>query len=381
MLQRNESCTEDPAELTKPGFQSSPEDADDPSSSGSTDTNSCASCRWVLPGESFTENGTLGHKRHGGVAFPRALRSKGDAHAFNIVGCGRGSLCESRSHSSAALYHDTGRKVDDHCHNVEYVSTHDPAAAETYLDLRRATVRTLSGEQLPRGQSSGPLLFGDSKAGYTIAYVFRLADSHARGRQRYYAFLALAGADVGRAFEACSMIWAIFEEIASRILQSADEVAAQFPERSPADPGLVTPVSSFLTGRAMDPDGHARGMNSTRAHGIADLVGNQSFFGDLHVAFVEIIKELSRNLYQVPQADVITHLRVGLSHSPACRSARDKPAEGEASDTPQKTSLPNEIPSQTEPTLWFRPHESPGTCWPMTFGPTKMPLRRSQLVV
>jgi hypothetical protein len=139
-------------------------------------------------------------------------------------------------------------------------------------------------------------------AGYTIAYVFRLADIHARGRQRYYALLALAGTDTQRAFEACTVIWSLFEQIAMHIVRSAEQVAARcsssLEDSPPERRGQITPISSFLTGRTMDPDGYPRrgGMGTVRANGIAELVDNENFFCELHLIFVGMLQELGRLL-------------------------------------------------------------------------------------
>ncbi|MCJ1442499.1 MAG: hypothetical protein MMC23_002995 [Stictis urceolatum] len=199
---------------------------------------------------------------------------------------------------SPASVHTASSDLSCHNHRLDYVSSSSPFDSDSFSSLRRATVRTLSGEQLPRGQSSGPLWFGDPSAGYTIAYVFRLADMHARGRQRYYCLLALAGTDTQRAFEACTMIWALFEQIAMHIVRTAEEVAGRSAvEDSPPDRGEITPISSFLTGRTMDPDGFPRrGAANVRPNGIADLVDNENFFCELHMMFVGMLQELGRLL-------------------------------------------------------------------------------------
>ena len=190
-----------------------------------------------------------------------------------------------------------GSKPIDHVHHLDYVSNSTPVESDVFSSLRRATIRTLSGEQLPRGQASGPLCFGDSTLGYTIAYVFRLPDEHARGRQRYYALIALAGGDSRRALRACALVWSCFEQIATHITEMAEEVAMQVLAEggSPLRPGQITPVSSFLTGGAMDPDGHPRqGAANVRPNGISALVGDESFFYELHMMFVGILQDLGR---------------------------------------------------------------------------------------
>ena len=189
--------------------------------------------------------------------------------------------------------------VSCHTHQLEYVSNSSPAESDSYSSLRRATIRTLSGEQLPRGHISGPLCFGDPIAGYTVAYIFRLADHHARGRQRYYAFLALAGFDTRRAFEACNILWTFFEQLARNIVEMADQVALHVSpiDDNPPQSGHITPISSFLTGRTIDPDGYSRrSAANVRANSIAELLDNENFFCELHIMFVSILQDLGRML-------------------------------------------------------------------------------------
>ena len=197
------------------------------------------------------------------------------------------SFCSATSSSSC------------HTHNLEFVSNASPAESDSFSSLRRATIRTLSGEQLPRGQTAGPLCFGDPSTGFTIAYVFRLADTHARGRQRYYALLALAGSDSRRAFEACTIIWSFFEQLARNIIETAEQAAlrASLTDDSPPQTGHITPISSFLTGRTVDPDGYPRhGAANVRASGIAELVDNENFFCELHMIFVCMLQDLGKLL-------------------------------------------------------------------------------------
>ena len=200
--------------------------------------------------------------------------------------------------NSPASLDSRGSASSCHTHTLTYVSTATPTEPTTFSILRRATIRTLSGEQLPRGQTSGPLWFGDSSAGYTIGYKFRLADPHARGRQRYYAMIALVGPDARRAFEAGAYIWAFFEQIATKIIETAE----QFARRTSAAGGDLsekrefTPVSSFLTGRMTHPEGLPRrnGAGNVRASSLAELAGNEQFFLELHKNFVVSLQNLGR---------------------------------------------------------------------------------------
>ena len=167
-----------------------------------------------------------------------------------------------------------------HDHDLELVSGPNPVDPEIFSSLRRATVRTLSGEQLPRPLEQGPLWFGDPSNGYTIAYLFRLRDDSARGRVRNYALLALAGNNTQRAFEACTLIWTLFEQIASHIVQKATEVRERFEQdlRS-QNHAHLTPVSRLLARQVLDPDGVPRYSSANQKPiSIAELVDNENIF-------------------------------------------------------------------------------------------------------
>lgn len=194
-----------------------------------------------------------------------------------------------------------------HPHLLTYLSLRGPPDPADYALLRRSSIRTLSCELLPRGLSSGPLCFGDSDAGYTIAYIFRLPDPMARGRRRSYALVALAGKDAGRAFRACPVIWRAFGRIAAAIVESAktfQEGQKQNNRDPPPPPSPLnnasasahrqpyTPVSSFLTSRLVDPDGQPRRPGQIRARNLAEIVGDEYVFAELHGQFAALLQRL-----------------------------------------------------------------------------------------
>lgn len=187
-----------------------------------------------------------------------------------------------------------------HSHTLEFVTTSKPMKPSTYSSLRRASIRTLSCEQLSLGLTAGRLLFGDPTTGYTIAYKFRLTDPHARGRHRHYALLALAGHDQGRAILASTIVWAKFERIATRIITSTERIMHQGKSstRRAGEKSKAAPISSFLTQRTTDPDGfpRANGGAGMRARGLAEMVGNELFFAELHRDFVGLLQCLGRKL-------------------------------------------------------------------------------------
>jgi hypothetical protein len=223
-----------------------------------------------------------------------------------------------------------------HTHTLQYVTTRQPTASSAYSLLRRSCIRTLSTESLPRGSQSGPLYFGDPVAGYTIAYVFRLPDPRSRGKRRMYALIALGGRDSWRVSTAYVMITKAFESIASQIVAMADSVlekesAASQASRPSTAAGLTTPplstslpplttalpqpspeieraksaatspiqasrisdVSGFLSARKVDPDGFPRVSREVmKAKGLAEIVGKDNFFVELHARFCLILAGL-----------------------------------------------------------------------------------------
>jgi Vesicle coat protein involved in Golgi to plasma membrane transport len=148
------------------------------------------------------------------------------------------------------------------------------------------------------------LYFGDSTAGYTIAYVFRLSDPKARGRRRAYAFVALAGKDAGRASKSAPMVWEAFAAVAKGI----EEKAQRFQEsvklsESSSDGKDYTPVTSFLTQRVTDPDGHPRGTRQVPPRSLAEIVGDEHIFTYLHQYFIAVLRCLGDRFGGLPLAD------------------------------------------------------------------------------
>ena len=183
-----------------------------------------------------------------------------------------------------------------HKHTLTYMSTSSPLDPNTYSIVRRAIIRTLSCEQLPRGLTAGELSFGDPVNGYTIAYKFRLSDPHARGGHRKYALLALASNE-RRACQATTFIWARFQQIAASLvarteqaLQQSKSIGISNDENSKSN---ILPISSFLTGRVTDPDGFPRsGGARPNARGLPDIVRDEKFFAELHLDFIGLLRDL-----------------------------------------------------------------------------------------
>lgn len=257
------------------------------------------------------------------------------------------------SNSSSHLYPDSGPASPMysrgmHTHTISYVSTSQPQSPATYSLLRRTCIRTLSTETIPMGKPAGTLMFGDQHAGYTIAYVFRLQDPRSRGAKRTYALIAMAGRDGLRATKAMVKITEVFESIANRIIALAERVleresaASQNPAQSrpttavPCTPPYgtsatstssmpplysggwsqkdkivssvssspaarnITPVSSFLSAKKVDPDGFPRvSRDVMKAKSLVEIVGMEDFFVWLHGIFCGLLHSLINQFGQM----------------------------------------------------------------------------------
>lgn len=190
-----------------------------------------------------------------------------------------------------------------HPHELIYRTTCSPIEPNTYSILRRATIRTLSCEQLPRGLTSGALSFADPVDGYTVAYKFRLSDPYARGCQRHYALIALVGQDPKRMFKVTAIIWRAFRRIAAGIIARTERVILQGKMEENVRGGRkpLMPGSSFLTSRTLDPDGYPRrnGASNMRARGLAEMVGDELIFAHIHGEFTYLLQNLGRQFSEV----------------------------------------------------------------------------------
>lgn len=302
---------------------------------GTQHTETCASCGFTVPEETQRRlppgaPGSLSADGQGHTSSP-VLRTRGLLHS-----CGPGTpyafldasearaTPHGRSHGSGgskntgsgqSSSYQSSSSNDSSCHdhNLTFLTLRSPPNPEKYSMLRKSVVSTLSQEVLPRGRTSGPFAFGDSVDGYTIAYAFRLPDPKARGRRRAYAFVAQAGTDGNRAFRACPLIWRSFNNMANALISAAEtyeeeqrrkEIEQEERENQVNASHHITPVSAFLTVRASDPDGRrARG---SPARSLAEIIGNDMIFADMHKKFSLILQHLGAQFGGLPLVDRAT---------------------------------------------------------------------------
>ncbi|KAJ4332882.1 hypothetical protein N0V87_008012 [Didymella glomerata] len=320
-----------------------------PSSTFDSDSDSCENCQMVVP-KKFCDklpNGAPGSPSKDGrgrngspvlrssqnypVRGPYLGDDASSTHSSEMSDTEQSKSFESNASSYPSSIPPsplvTSRNM--HTHTLTYISTNQPQSPTTYSSLKRTCMRTLSTEVLPRGNSSGAIMFGDPVAGYTIAYIFRIQDSRARGSIKHYALIAMVGRDCRKATKAMVKVTEVFQGIANRITALAEKVERESrPTSAIADtPPLgtsasslppmftspqkvrdisstasspttrnITPVSSFLSAKRIDPDGFPRvSRDTTRPKSLAEIVGQENFFVELHRDFCQLLHFLIKH--------------------------------------------------------------------------------------
>ncbi|KAF8431858.1 vesicle coat protein [Terfezia claveryi] len=172
-----------------------------------------------------------------------------------------------------------------HGHSVTFLSTRAPTTPSRFSMLRQSCIRTLSCELLPA--QTGPLLFGDTFTGFTIAYVFRIADPKARGGKRSYALLCICP-EQRMVVKSWNYVVRTFEALVERIK------------------GGSTGSLSGRIGGITGPEGFLRRRDGVgSAKGLAELVGKEDLFIEVHACFVKLLGMLVRRYGLVQSTEVI----------------------------------------------------------------------------
>ncbi|EPS39182.1 hypothetical protein H072_7050 [Dactylellina haptotyla CBS 200.50] len=201
------------------------------------------------------------------------------------------SFPSTASEESQEMYDRFDAYIPPHTHNLTYLSARFPSAPEKFAALRRACVRTLSCEALP-GQT-GPIFVGDESAGHTIAYVFRLVDPKIRSNRRTYALLCLCP-DVKKIVAAYGYITSVFEQLVARIKNLASE-ASRPVSPNPHDHIRQELANSSIIKHSTCPDGFLRRpARVERGKDLAELVGREQLFVEVHACFATLLGALAR---------------------------------------------------------------------------------------
>ena len=170
-----------------------------------------------------------------------------------------------------------------HIHNHNYVTTSNPINPNIYTFFRKLVLRTLTGEELPRGLTQGKFAFDDSADRTMAVYRFKLYDPMARGKYRQYALIALVGNSNSGAFKAVAHIWERFEAIAAWITRKVGAANEKLEQaENLRNEGEEYIPLSFLTQKA-------RGV---KMRGLTEMTDDPKFFAALHVKFIGVLKEL-----------------------------------------------------------------------------------------
>ncbi|KAI5817046.1 vesicle coat protein [Pyronema omphalodes] len=202
-----------------------------------------------------------------------------------------------------------GEELMTHTHTISYLSSRSPSNPARYAAVRQACIRTLSCELAP--SQTSPILFGDPHIGYTIAVVFKVTDNKSRGGLRTYALLAMSmnqkalvqqwGVISGVFMNLVLDIqWGVGERIARE--KEAEEAALR-SSAAGTGAGAGTAgnfgVGAFGAGSlgSRGPESFLRRRNpgdGAEKRSLADLVGKDRFFVDLHSTFVRLLAGLAR---------------------------------------------------------------------------------------
>ncbi|KAI5789807.1 vesicle coat protein [Pyronema domesticum] len=196
-----------------------------------------------------------------------------------------------------------------HTHTISYLSSRSPSNPARYAAVRQACIRTLSCELAP--SQTSPILFGDPQIGYTIAVVFKVSDNKSRGGLRTYALLAMS-MNQKALVQQWGVISGVFMNLVLDIQWGVGERIAREKEAEEAalrSSAAGTGVGAGTTGNfgvgafgagslgSRGPESFLRRRNpgdGAEKRSLADLVGKDRFFVDLHSTFVRLLAGLAR---------------------------------------------------------------------------------------
>ena len=154
--------------------------------------------------------------------------------------------------------------------------------------------------------------------------------------------MSLAGTDGNRAFRACPLIWRMFSAMAEKLTDAAerhqDEQARK--EMGQEEKGKkqkdgsdqITNVSAFLSRRTVDPDGHPRRAGGITPRSLAEIVGNDLIFAELHRQFSVLLQKLGELVGGLP-----------LNETLVCQSILQENSNLRPKSGPGSTHHPGEI--------------------------------------
>jgi hypothetical protein len=289
-----------------------------PASSGACSApEACRNCAITLPKKLEEESSNVGSSGRGVSPPGRPIRTTetlvvgGASTSADAERTGWG--LQASSPKFQAQFNSATQSLTTHTHTVTYLSSRSPAQASRYSQVRQACIRSLSCELVPA--QTGPILFGDQQTGYTIAVVFKLSDSKSRGGRRTYALLCMSPSQKAL-MQSWNLISQVFQTLVLEIQHAAADKAAKDAQTS-------TSAGTSLTVGSRGPESFLRRRtpgDGSAARSLADLVGNDQFFVNLHTAFVRLLATLSKIYGYGSATQELTADMIPLSTGPAASS-------------------------------------------------------------
>lgn len=108
--------------------------------------------------------------------------------------------------------------------NTFFVSTQFPTNTDVYSSLRQIIVKLFTAET--NADSTKPVVFGNSKHGYSVALTFSLVDKTARGSERKYAIIVTSNWEIDL-FSNYTFILTNLNQMVRRILITGQQIQAK----------------------------------------------------------------------------------------------------------------------------------------------------------
>lgn len=161
---------------------------------------------------------------------------------------------------------------------IHFISTQFPTNTEIYSSLRQTIVRVFTAET--NADLSKPLMFGNSKHGYSIALIFSLVDKTARGSERKYAIIVTSNWEIDL-FNNYTFILTNLDQIVRNILRSARNKQKEM-ELSQSD---IQNNDTYLR----------RSAGLPKARSMIDILQDDQFFVKIHMWSSFMLDALQKN--------------------------------------------------------------------------------------
>ncbi|VEU22221.1 DEKNAAC103251 [Brettanomyces naardenensis] len=153
-----------------------------------------------------------------------------------------------------------------------YVSTQFPTSQHRYSSLRHIIMRIFTIET--SSDTNQPLIFGDAKAGYSMALLFKIFDRTARGSERKYSIVVTSDKE--------NDIFANYSLILLNLAKTVDYITTRSVEVTEKAAKNDSTNDVYLRRSA--------GVPKTKS--LVTIMDDQSFFVRLHLLASSLLEEL-----------------------------------------------------------------------------------------